>query len=153
MEYGDIYYIDDARNASRDHRTTGGTVFAGSSRPAMVPAGQPSRTFYAAPAAPAGAYSPTYVPRAPMVYGQPGMYPEPQLTAGSLLGRLPLAQLVEIAAQVFAALQALPPAPSPTSETATDVHNLITYQSALAAHAKRDEQVRTLGNLVARLAG
>ena len=151
MEYGDIYYIDDARNASRDHRTTGGTVFAGGSRPAMVPAGQPSRTIYAAPAVPAAAA--TYVPRAPMFYGQPGMYPEPQMTAGSLLGRLPLAQLVEIAAQVFAALQALPPAPSPTSETSTDVHNLITYQSALAAHAKRDEQVRTLGSLVARLAG
>ncbi len=32
-----------------------------------------------------------------------------------------------------------------------DVPNLITYQSALATHAKRDEQLRTIGALVAKL--
>jgi hypothetical protein len=40
-----------------------------------------------------------------------------------------------------------------TRDVGTDVGNLILYQSALASHAKRDEQVRTLGGLVARLVG
>ena len=35
----------------------------------------------------------------------------------------------------------------------TDVANLVLYQGALASHAKRDEQVRTLGGLVAKLVG
>jgi hypothetical protein len=30
---------------------------------------------------------------------------------------------------------------------------MITYQSALAQYAKRDEQIRTLGNLVTKLLG
>ena len=44
-------------------------------------------------------------------------------------------------------------APIATKETSTDVGNLILFQGALAQHAKRDEQVRTLGSLVARLVG
>ncbi len=145
-EYGDIYYLDDARNATRDHRPHGG-------RPAGFLPVRPSRTLVAQPPVPAGGYRPVYAPQAPMVYTQPPvMYPE-QMTAGSLLGRLPIAQLIELAAQAFAALQALPPPPNPTQETSTNVQNLILYQTALAQHAKRDEQVRTLGALVARLAG
>ena len=35
--------------------------------------------------------------------------------------------------------------------TRTDVQNLITYQNALAIHAKRDEQLRTIGTLVGQL--
>ena len=34
---------------------------------------------------------------------------------------------------------------------APDVENLVLYQSALALHAKRDEQLRTLGSLVGKL--
>ena len=56
-------------------------------------------------------------------------------------------------AQVFAALQSLPAAPVATGDVETDVGNLILYQGALAQHAKRDEQVRTLGSLVAKLVG
>ena len=152
-QYEDIYYIDDARNASRDHRAQGGTVAAGGIRPGIVPV-RPARTLVVQPPAPAGGYRPMYAPQAPMVYAQqPIMIGEPSPTASSLLGRLTIAQLIEIAAQAFAALQSLPPAPNPTHETGTNVQNLILYQTALAQHAKRDEQVRTLGALVAKLAG
>jgi hypothetical protein len=33
----------------------------------------------------------------------------------------------------------------------TDVENLVIYQTALATHAKRDEQLRTLGSLLAKV--
>jgi hypothetical protein len=47
----------------------------------------------------------------------------------------------------------LPAAPVSTTDTATDVQNLMLYQGALASYAKRDEQVRTLGSLVTKLVG
>ena len=148
-EYGDIYYVDDARNASRDHRAQGGTVYAGSR-----PGTRPSRTLVVQPPVSAGGYRPAYTPQSPMIYTQqPIMYGEPVPTAGSLLGRLTIAQIIEIAAQAFAALQSLPPAPNPQEATSTNVQNMIVYQRALAEHAKRDEQIRTLGALAAKLAG
>jgi hypothetical protein len=151
-EYGDIYYLDDTRNATRDHRPQGGAYRTGA---------RPSRTLVVQPPVPAGGYRPVYPAQAPvyppqtsMIYAQqPLMIGEPSLTAGSLLGRLTVAQLIEIAAQAFAALQSLPPAPNPQQETSTNVQNLIVYQRALAEHAKRDEQIRTLAALVAKLAG
>lgn len=60
-------------------------------------------------------------------------------------------ELIEMAAQIIAAIQPLPAAPTAQGETEIDLENLVTYQSALALHAKRDEQLRTLGNLVGRL--
>jgi hypothetical protein len=62
-------------------------------------------------------------------------------------------QLIDLVAQIFAALMPLPTAPVGTADASTDVGNLILYQSALAQYAKRDEQVRTLGNLVTKLVG
>ena len=62
-------------------------------------------------------------------------------------------QLVDLVAQIFAALMPLPAAPVATADAATDVGNLILYQGSLAQYAKRDEQVRTLGNLVTKLVG
>lgn len=56
-----------------------------------------------------------------------------------------------MAAQVIAAIQSLPAPPTAQGCTETDVENLVTYQTALAVHAKRDEQLRTLGNLVGRI--
>ena len=130
-EYADIYYVDENRNATRvDHRSPGGvgSIF----RPA---AQQPVRT--------------VYLPPRPMpVYAAP-----PQPTAATLLGKLTTGQIVEMVAQVFAALQSLPAAPVATKDPSTDVANLILFQNALAQHAKRDEQVRTLGGLVAKLVG
>jgi len=68
-----------------------------------------------------------------------------------LLGGFATGELIEMATQVIAAIQPLPAAPTAQGETGIDVENLVTYQTALAAHAKRDEQLRTLGNLVGRL--
>jgi hypothetical protein len=47
----------------------------------------------------------------------------------------------------------LPGAPSVTGDADTDSGNTILYQSALAQYAKRDEQVRTVGNLIVKLVG
>ena len=44
----------------------------------------------------------------------------------------------------------VPAAPVALGKADDDVSNLITYQSALAVHAKRDEQLRTIGALVAK---
>lgn len=146
-EYSDIYYVDE-RNASRDHRTQG----SGASRPVY----RPVRTVQPAVATTAPAvYRPAYAPApAPVLYPGGVMYGDPsQWTAGSLLGRLTMPQILEIAAAAFAALQSLPAAPTAAKDVDTNVQNLITYQAALAAHAKRDEQLRTLGSLIAKLAG
>lgn len=148
-DYADIYYVDSRNAVVRDH--TGGrrpaTPFR--ARPVAMP---PTRTVYVPPAPPMyGAPGQVYgTPAAPVVYSQP----MPAMgTAAMLLGKLTAGQIVEMVAQVFAALQSLPGSPVATRDLETDVANLILYQSALASHAKRDEQVRTLGGLVARLVG
>jgi len=64
---------------------------------------------------------------------------------------MPTGEVLAIAAQAFAAFQPLPAAPTAIGKADDDVSNLITYQSALATHAKRDEQLRTIGALVAKL--
>jgi hypothetical protein len=150
-EYSDIYF-DDARNATRDHRAHG-VIYR--------PAPRPTRTPVVQQPAPASSYRPVYPPQVPAyppqvpVYyaQQPILWGEPTSTAGALLGRLTITQIIEIAAQAFAALQSLPPAPNPERDTETNTANMILYQTALAQHAKRDEQIRTLGSLVAKLAG
>ncbi|MEJ7598486.1 MAG: hypothetical protein WKG01_11300 [Kofleriaceae bacterium] len=148
-EYADIYYVDSRNAVIRDHRPgssrpmpwTGGSRPVPASRPVYVP---PAQSGWA-PATPA---APTY--------GQPQVIwagPPAHSTAASILGKLTTGQIVDMIAQVWAALQSLPAAPVGTGEASTDVGNLILYQGALAQHAKRDEQVRTLGSLVARLVG
>lgn len=69
----------------------------------------------------------------------------------SMIAGFTIGELVEMAAQVIAAIQSLPTPPTAQGCTETDVENLVTYQTALAVHAKRDEQLRTLGNLVGRI--
>jgi hypothetical protein len=136
MEESDIYVVD-TRNA--DHRTQhGGTPW----RPGS-PA-RPMQTFYAQPSRP---YN--YPQQPQIIYAQP---PQSML-AQNLFGKVTAGQLVDLVAQIFAALMPLPSAPVATDSAATDVGNLILYQSALASYAKRDEQVRTLGNLVTKLIG
>lgn len=146
-EYADIYYVD-SRNAVHDHRHD--------RRPGNRPGWPgwigrpPASTHYPSPAA-----TRPYVPAQPQViYQQPQvMYAPPQSSAAMLFGKLTTGQIVEMVAQIFAALQSLPNAPVATREVDTDVANMILFQNALAQHAKRDEQVRTLGSLVARLVG
>jgi hypothetical protein len=161
-EYADIYYVDENRNAviTTDHRT--GSSSSGSSsgrapwpfpRPASPVQVQPSRTvFVASPQRPAVPTQPQvmFAPPAPPWYPP---YPPGQSAAATLLGKLTTGQVVEMVAQIFAALQSLPAAPIATKDASTDVANLILFQNALAQHAKRDEQVRTLGSLVAKLVG
>ena len=137
-EYADIYYVD-SRNAVNDHRRPNTRPWWGG-RPA--PQYVPPR--------------PHYTQTQPQVIYQPPqqvMYGPPQSSAAMLFGKLTTGQIVEMVSQIFAALQSLPSAPVATREVDTDVANLILFQNALAQHAKRDEQVRTLGGLVARLVG
>ncbi len=142
-DYADIYYVDTRNAPSRDHRTQGGQT-----RPARTvyvpPSRQPSP--YAQPAV----YAQPYANPAPVLYQAP--YPQ-QSIAASFFGKLTTGQVVDMVAQLFAALQPLPGAPVATRDTATDVGNLILFQGALAQHAKRDEQIRTLGGLVGKVVG
>jgi hypothetical protein len=97
--------------------------------------------------------APVYSQAPQVIYSAPPpMYPG-YPSAASLFGKLTTGQIVEMVSQIFAALQTLPNAPVSTREVETDVANLILYQNALAQHAKRDEQVRTLGGLVSKLVG
>jgi len=112
---------------------------AGELRPGTYPAPMPQRAYYPAQPYPAPMYQPVYQP-APVVVQRPRRFAE--LSNG---------QVVELAAQAFAALQPLPAAPVALGKADDDVSNLITYQAALATHAKRDEQLRTIGSLVAKL--
>ena len=133
MEESDIYIVD-TRNA--DHRTQ-----QGGTSPTWRPA-RPVQTFYGQPQR-------VYTPAQPqIIYATP-----PQTAAATLLGKVTAGQLIDLVAQIFAALMPLPAAPVTTADTSTDVGNLILYQGALAQYAKRDEQVRTLGNIVTKLVG
>jgi len=66
-------------------------------------------------------------------------------------GELSTGKLVEAGAQILAAIQPLPSAPVATGKLETDLANMVLYQKALAEHAKRDEQLRTVGSLGAKL--
>jgi hypothetical protein len=135
-DYTEIYFVDEdeMRNATRDHRsqrppTTQPPPSAGMIR-------RPSGGSRVVIARPAG--------NRPVV-----MAAQPQ----TRFGGLSTGQLVEVGAQILAAIQPLPAAPVATGKADTDVGNLILYQGALAVHAKRDEQLRTLGSLVGKLLG
>jgi hypothetical protein len=161
-EYADIYYLDEARNAVRRVRTP-------ATRPGVYLPAPGAVTRPAAPVAPAPAPAvvynqpmPAYNQQAMGFWGNQPVYapapypqvlPQPAAIVGSMLGRLTLGDVIQLAAQGFAALKSLPDAPDSTGSSETDVSNLTLYQKALAEHAKRDEQLRTLGNLVAKLVG
>lgn len=129
-----IYIDDDERNAVRTRRRRPG--FGGRRRSIIIPG---RRTSERQPISEAEFFDrrPTQV-----VVQQPGR---------PLLGGFTMGELIEMATQVFAALQSLPVPPTAQGSMEIDVENLVTYQTALASHAKRDEQVRTLGSLVGRL--
>lgn len=111
-------------------------------RPAGMWMPLPVRAQQLAMQAPAYAQAPAYYqvqPQQPMVVRQKRILD------------LPAGEVLAMAAQAFAALQPLPAAPNALGKADDDVSNLIAYQSALALHAKRDEQLRTVGALVAKL--
>ena len=78
---------------------------------------------------------------------------EIQPALATFFGKLTTGQVIELVAGLFAMLQPLPAAPVATRDAVTDLNNLILYQGAIAQHAKRDEQVRTLGGLVGKVLG
>lgn len=157
-DYADIYFVD-GRNA--DHRT----VQHGT--PGRVMVNQPGhvRTVIAQPAQPYGQaqmYAPPgYGPQGPGYWGPngwvpqgaPGYFGPPGPLGQSVLGRISTGALIDMVAQIFAALMPLPAAPVATADSSTDVGNLILYQGALASYAKKDEQVRTVGNIITKLIG
>jgi hypothetical protein len=149
-EYADIYYVD-TRNATRDHRAQQGRPSVPWVRP-RTPV-TPTRTVYVPPAQQGFAqpvyHQPIYQPQSQVFY--PGQ--QPMTGAAALFGRLTTGQIIEMIAQGFAAMQSLPGAPVATRDLETDIANMVLYQSALAGHAKKDEQYRTLGGLVAKLVG
>jgi hypothetical protein len=112
----------------------------GAMRPGTYPMRYPAP--YAAP-------SPTYQPAIYPAYQQPMIVQRP----ARRFADLPTGEVLALAAQAFAALQSLPASPAPVGDVETDVSNLIAYQSALATHAKRDEQLRTVGALLSKLLG
>ncbi len=143
-EYDVIYLDDDERNARTtvlDRRKAGGRMVVGGRRPGgssvVVP---PSRR-------------PTVIHSG----GRGGdrravvIQEEPAQQQRKLIGDLTTGEVVELAAQILAAIQPLPGAPTGAGDVETDVENLVIYQTALATHAKRDEQLRTLGSLLGKI--
>jgi len=147
MDY-DLIYVGDERNAVRvsDHRTnrpSGGyrpRPAVGGSRTVVVPPGA-RPTVITGGSSSAGYYRP-----------MPQQYPQ-YVDDASLASRFGMTtgELIDMGIQALAALQSLPAAPVAQGEAGVDVENLITYQGALWQHAKRDEQLRTLGGLLARI--
>jgi hypothetical protein len=158
-DYADIYFVD-GRNA--DHRTTTGPQHAWPGRVMVSQPGhvrtviqQPQNPYGQSPYGQAPMYGPPgYLgPNGWVPQGAPGLYGPQGQFGGSVLGRISTGVLIDMVAQIFAALMPLPAQPVATSDATTDVGNLILYQGSLASYAKRDEQVRTLGNLVQKLVG
>ncbi len=142
-ENTEIYFLDDddVRNRARDndHRAPG--------RPGRVQVGGMVRP--RAPrvvvARPASVAQRTQVAQA-QVY-------EPAPARTGLFGNASTGQLIELATMVLAAVMPLPAAPVAQGVATTDMNNQLAYTSALALHAKRDEQLRTIGSLVGTLVG
>ncbi len=145
-EYDVIYLDDDERNARatvNDRRKGGGRVVVGGNRrpggsSVIVPPSRRPTVIHSG-----GGRSSD---RRAMV-----VQDEPQQEQRKLIGNLTVGEVVELAAQILAAIQPLPGAPVAQGAMETDVENLVIYQTALATHAKRDEQLRTLGGLLARV--
>jgi hypothetical protein len=141
-DYSQFEFVE-ARNAPNDHRV----VVQGRGPAGSFGTHPGQRTFVAQPRSPYGQ------PQHQVIYAHPGIGVGVGGSGSSLFGRMSTGQVIDMVAQIFAALMPLPAAPSVTSIADTDSGNLILYQSSLAQYAKRDEQVRTLGNLITKLVG
>jgi len=64
-----------------------------------------------------------------------------------------IGSLVDLIGQGFAAIRSLPTAPTSSGDAATDMANLVLYQTALAQHGKSDEQIRTAVHIIGKLLG
>lgn len=144
MDYNDLYFAGDARNAvkvvgrseNNNGRNPRATVVHGA--PVMSPYGGASQ--YGNPYSANAMIGAHYVmtPHGPMLAQQ---------QSGAFEG-IDAGEWVDIAAQVVSALLPLPDAPPSTTVVEDNAQNMVSYQTALASYAKRDEQLRTLGSLV-----
>jgi hypothetical protein len=176
MDYENVYYVTDSRNAtpvSRDHRTPVVTTGVPTTRvftqaaapmatvgwtsPSGAPYQYPQQSFYGPQVMPNGWNG--YPVQPP--YVMPPVAP-PSNLASILGGFGDIGSLANIIAQVFAALMPLPVAPSPQDSTtsgdsdpatnaAVNSSNLIRYQNALALFARRDQQILTAGSVLKEL--
>lgn len=124
-----------ARGASSDHRSHQQQGRVGT---ALVPVG-PRRVIR-----PVGQSS----GRPVVIYQQA---PATESAGPSLFANLSVGEVVELAGEVLGAISPLPGAPVSTGDMRTDIDNLITYQGALAMHAKQDERIRTIASLIGKL--
>lgn len=151
MDY-DVIYVDEGRNApSRDHRTQRPATSGAPWRPLPAPAGGPgSRTVVVPPGA-----RPTVITGTASGYYQPTPYYQPAYAPpmSSFASRFGMSsgELIDTGIQLLAAILPLPAAPVAQGESGIDIENLVSFQGALAQHAKRDEQFRTVGNLLVRI--
>ena len=140
-DYDVIYLDDDERNARAQHvdnrRRVGGSRRPGGTSVVVPPSRRPTVIH-------SGGRSGGSASRREVVLQ------ESEPTKKGIAG-LSTGELIEVAAQILAAIQPLPAAPVAAGEVETDVENLVIYQTALATHAKRDEQLRTLGGLIGKL--
>ena len=140
MDY-DIIYAGDERNADHRRPVPGGSRRPNGTRTVVVPPGARPTVITGGGSS---AYRPQYAPQyAPAYYG-------PQDSFASRFG-MTTGELIDTGIQLFAAISPLPAAPVAQGEAGIDVENLMTYQGALWHHAKRDEQLRTLGGLLVRI--
>ncbi len=89
-------------------------------------------------------WRPAPAPPPQVVYTQ-APPPPPPPAPRSVLGDISLGTTVQIVALGYAAVTPLPPKPAVTGEARTDATNLVAYQEALAQHAKRAQQISTIG--------
>ena len=140
----DVIYIDD------DERNAGSRMVGMGNRPGFGGRARP-RTVVVPP----GTRRPMVIPSggsAPTVgYSQPQVFVAQQPASIAARFGMTTGELIDTGIQIFAAIQPLPAAPVAQGEAGIDVENLVTYQTALATHAKRDEQLRTLGTLLVRI--
>jgi hypothetical protein len=131
--------LDDGRNArsgSTDHRSQQGRQYGST---ALVPVG-PRRVLR-----PVGQSMPS---RPVVIYQQA---PASESAVSGLFANLTVGEVVELAGAVLGAISPLPGAPVSTGDFRTDMDNVITYQGALAQHAKQDERIRTIASLIRKL--
>ncbi len=134
MDENDILYVttNGARNA--DHRTMTG----------------PQRSY--GPQPPRHIVIQTGAGSQPVIRTIPvDPVPMQTLPERRFFGTLTASEAVEAVAQVIAMLQPLPVAPVAIGKAEDDIANLTLYSAALAQHAKRDEQLRTIGSLLSKL--
>jgi len=129
-DYRNFYDDDDfdGRNAVRRRRRRRYPGYGGSYGPRPYPVPVPAQ--------------PVQVGPSPWT-----MQPAPPPVVDRWSGQIRLGMILDAAAQILASMASLPSSPTPTGAAHTDLANLIAYQTSLAQHAKRDEQIRTVGAL------